>query len=80
MRDDPDQYFDKVKVVNFDITHDVNKLIGNYKDCKTIKNEHLTRYPKGETEVVLSVAFRNKRDDLWVKGDIMIKHLWENLK
>ena len=65
MPDDPDQYFDNVKVVNFSITHHEchdDKLIGNYKDYKKIKNEDLNCYPKGETEVALSVAFRSKRE------------------
>ena len=83
MRDDPDQYFDNVKVVNFDIMfHECHgdKLIGNYKDYKTMENEDLNRYPKGEDEVVLSAAFRNKRDHLWAKCDLMIKHFMENFK
>ena len=35
---------------------------------------------KKETEVVLSAAFRNKRDDLWVKWDLMIKDFRDNFK
>ena len=49
IRDDPDQYFDDVKVVNFDIIHherNCDKLIGDYKDYKTFKTEDLSRYPK----------------------------------
>ena len=83
IRDDPDQYFDNVKVVNLDVIHQEccgDKLISNYKDYKTIKKEDLNCHPKGEAEVVLSAAFRNKRDDLWVKCDLMIKHFRENLK
>ena len=53
---------------------------GNYKDYKTIKNEDLKRYTKGEAQFILSVAFRIKRDDLWVKRDLMIKHFKENFK
>ena len=40
MPDDPDQYFDNVKVVNFGIIHHEchdDKLIGNYKDYKKNK-------------------------------------------
>ena len=54
--------------MNVDIIHQEccgDKLIGEYKDYKTIKTEDPCRYPKKkETEVVLSAAFRNKRDDL----------------
>ena len=81
MRDNPDSYFKNVIIVNFDIiNHECrgDKLIGTYKDYKTIKSEHLTDYTKKEAEVVLSSAFRNKRDDLWIKGDLMIKHFREN--
>ena len=45
MRDDPDQYFDNVKIVNYDIIHHKchdDKLIGNYKDHKIIKSEDLS--------------------------------------
>ena len=69
--------------MNFDIINHKcrgDKLIGNYKDYKTIKNEDLKRYTKGEAQFVLSVAFRIKRDDLWVKRDLMIKHFKENFK
>ena len=81
MLDDPDQYFDKVKIVDFDIIHHEcpgDKLIGNYKDYKTI--QELNRYPKEKIKVVLSAAFRNKREDLWVKRDLMIKYFRENFK
>lgn len=64
MRDNPDSYFNNVKVVNFDIiNHECrgDKLIGPYKDFKTIKSEHLTSYPKNDAEVVLSAAFQNRR-------------------
>ena len=60
IRDDPDQYFDNVKVVSLDIIHHEccgDKLISNYKDYKTIKKEDLNCHPKGEAEVVLSAAF-----------------------
>ena len=70
--------------MNVDIIHQEccgDKLIGEYKDYKTIKTEDPCRYPKKkETEVVLSAAFRNKRDDLWVKWDLMIKDFRDNFK
>ena len=81
MHDDPDQLIDKV--VNCDIIHHDcrgNKVIGNHKDYKTIKNEGLYRYLKGEAKVVLSAALRNKREDLWVTRDLKIKHFKENFK
>ena len=83
MKDDLDYYFKNVKVVNFDIIHHEcsgNKLQGTYKNYKTIKNEDLTNYPKNDAKTVLSAAFRTKRDDLWIKRDLMIKHFKENFK
>ena len=68
-------------MVNFDIINQEcrgDKLTGTCKDYKAIKNEDLINYPKEEAKHVLSAAFRNKRDDLWVKGDLMIKHFKEN--
>ena len=73
MHDDPDTYFKNAKVVNVDIiNHECrgDKLTGTYKDYKTIKSEHLCN--------VLSAAFRNTRDDLRIKRDLMIKHFKEN--
>ena len=81
LRGDPDQHFHNVKVVTFDLIHHEyrgDKLIGNYKGYKKIKNEDLNCYPKGETEVVLSAAFIKQRDDLWVKRDLMIKYFKKN--
>ena len=83
MRDNPDQYFDDFKVVNFDIIHHKccrDKLIGDYKENKTIKTEDLSRYPKKEAEIVLPAAFRNKKGDLRVKQDLMIKHFRDKFK
>ena len=54
------------------------KLSGTYKDYKTIKNEHLRKYPKEEAKFVLLTAFRNTRDDLWIKHDLIIKHFKAN--
>lgn len=45
MRDNPDSYLKSVKIVNFDIiNHECcrEKLIGTYKDYKTINSENLT--------------------------------------
>ena len=56
MHDDPDSYFKNVRVVNFDINQECrgDKLAGTYKDYKTMKNEHLTNYPKEEAKRVLA--------------------------
>ena len=82
MSDNPDSCFKNVQAVNFDTIHHEcrdDKLKFTYKDYKTIKNKHLANYPKEEAKTVLSAAFRNKRDDLWVKRDFMIKHFKEKI-
>lgn len=79
--DNPDSYFENVQVVDFEIIHGEcrgNKLQGTYKGYKTNESKHLDNYPKKEAKSVLSAAFRNKRDDLWVKHDIVIKYFREN--
>ena len=83
MRDEPDHYFKNVRMVNFGIiNHECcgDKLQGTYRDYKTIKKGKLTNYPKEEAKVVFSVVFHNKRDDLWIKRDLMIKHFKENVQ
>ena len=80
MRDNRDHYFKNVREINFDIiNHECrgDKLQGTYKDYKTIKNENLTNNSKEEAKVVLSTAFRNERDDLRIKRDLMINHFKE---
>ena len=76
----PDRYLKNMNEVNFGIIHHEccgDKLEGTYKNYKTIESKHLNNYPKGEAKTVLSVAFCNKRDDLWVKSDVMLKHVKE---
>ena len=64
-------------MVDFDIINNEcrdDTLADTYEVYKMLKNEHLTNYPKEKAKRVLLAAFRNKRDDLWVKRDPMIKH------
>ena len=63
VRDDPDQYFDIVKVVNFDIIKDQcrgDKLVGDYKDYKTIKTEDLSHYPKNRPRFMCQLLLEIK--------------------
>ena len=77
----PDSYFKNISAVNFDIINHEYRgdiLAGTQKDYKTIKNKHLTNYPKEKAKRVLLAVFRNKRDDLWVKRDLMVKDFKDN--
>ena len=81
MADDPDYYSKNIKVANFDVIHHKccgNKLKGSYKDYKTIKNEDFNNYPKKESKNFLLAVSRNKRDDLWIQRDLMLKYFKEN--
>ena len=75
MSDNPDSYFEKKKVINFEIIHHQCKgdpLTKTEKEHKTVCD--FKNYPKDEKNKVLSSIFRNKRDDLWVKRDLMIEY------
>ena len=43
------------------------------KEYKTTSSDHFEKYPESEKNKTLSSVFRNKRDDLWVKHDLMIE-------
>ena len=80
MSDEPDRYFKNMNEVNFGIIHHEcrsDTLEGTYNNYKTIESKHLNNYPNKEAKTVLSVAFCNKSDDLWVKCDVMLKHVKE---
>ena len=78
MSDDPDFYFKNKKVINFNMIHHRcrgNPLKKTVKEYKKVCSNDFKNYPKDEKNKVLFSIFRNKRDDLWVKRDLMIEHL-----
>ena len=72
---DPNDYFNRVKVVNFDIIYNSCRgylLMKSVKDQKTVyKNDFVAYLPEVKDKVV-SAALRNKRNDLWIQRDLMI--------
>ena len=45
----------------------------NYSEHKTVNNVDFEKYPEKEKTKTVSAIFRNiKRDDLWIKRDLMI--------
>ena len=83
IKNNADVCFKEVKIINFDIiNHECrgDKLQRSYKDYKTIEGSHLTNYPKNESKIVMSGAFRNNRDDLWVRCDLMLQYFKETFK
>ena len=49
------------------------------KDYKTVEKKDCKGYSQKDQSKALSSAFRNKRDDLYIKGKLMIKY-FKNLK
>ena len=82
MTRDLDNYFKNKQVINFDfINHQCrgDQLKKSEKEHKTIENNNFNNYPKNEKKKkVMSSVFRNKRDDLWVKSDLMIERFKQN--
>ena len=77
MTDNPDEYFKKKKVVNFDIIHHECRgefLHKSYKEHKTVVSDDLKEYPQYDKEKSVLALFRNKVDDLFVQREIMIGH------
>ena len=75
MADNPDYYFDDKKVVNFEIIHHQcrgNPLKKTEKEHKTICADDFKNCPENEKSKTLYAVFRNKRNDLWVKRNLII--------
>ena len=73
----PDDYFDRVNVINFGITHNNcrrYRLEKSVKDHKTVFKTDFVEYPNKVKEKVVSAVFRNKRGHLWAQRDLMIVH------
>ena len=75
--DNPNFYFENKKVINFEIiNHQCRRdpLRKTEKEHKTVCTNDFKNYPKDEKNKVLFSIFRSKRDDLWVKRDLMIEY------
>ena len=75
MSDNPDNYFSKKKVVNFDLIHQQcrdDPLLKPEKDHKTISSDDSKKYPQQEKNKALSAVFRSNRDDSWIKRVIIM--------
>ena len=70
----PGKCLSKVKVVNFDIiNHEWNPLQGSYRNYGTIVDKDFNKYPKEQKTKAVSIAFRNKRKEMWVQHNLMIE-------
>ena len=62
----PDDCFDRVNVINFDIIHNNcrgDRFDKSVKDPKTVLKTNFVEYPNKAKENVVSALFKNKRDD-----------------
>ena len=79
MSDNPDEYFNKKKVINSDIIHHEcrgDSLKKSYLEHKAVKKSGFNECPEDEKTKTVSSVIRNiKRDDLWVQRNLMIEHL-----
>ena len=83
MTENPDRHFKNKEVVNFDLIHHKcrgDPLKNTYKEYKTVKESNFENYLKKDEKKVLSSIFCNKRNNLWVQKEHMIKHFRENFK
>ena len=71
------EYFSEVKIVNFDIVHNEcrgDPLQNSVKYYETIHKENLQRAKEEDREDFISEAIRSKREDLYVKNDVLNEH------
>ena len=65
----PDNYFERTHVVNFDIIHDKcrgDQLKKPLKEHVTVYGNNFANYPAKIKREVVSSALRNEHEDLWV--------------
>ena len=78
MSRDPTKYFEKKKVINFDIIHHEcrgDPLKGTYEGYQTVKAKNLKNYPKPEKKELVEGVMRNiKRKDLFVEKEVVKNH------
>lgn len=78
MSKNPTEYFEKRKVINFDIIHHEcrgDPLQGSYKGYQTVKSNDLEQYPQSEKKETVGGLIRNiKRNDLFIDKGIVKEH------
>ena len=78
MLKNPMEYFQKKKVINFDIIHHEwrgDPLQGSYKVYQTVKSNDLEQYPQLKKNETVDGLIRNiKRNDLFIDKCIVKEH------
>ena len=71
------EYFENAKIVNFDMIHNECKgtpLQNSIKYYQTICQDDLERAKQEDKEEYISEAIKTKRDDLFIKKEVIIRH------
>ena len=77
INEDKKNYFREAKVINFDIIHNKcrgDPLQNSVKYYETIHKENLQRAKEEDREDFISEAIRSKRENLYVKNDVLNEH------
>ena len=72
----PDLYFKKMIIVNFDMIRNGDKMeTKKIRQYQTIDHDEIKKYPKHLQEQITSSIFRNiERKDLYVNGQTIAEH------
>ena len=73
----PDLYFKKMVIVNFDMIRNGDKMetLKKNRQYQTIDHDEIKKYPKHLQEQITSSIFRNiERKDLYVNGQTIAEH------
>ena len=82
MADNRDHYFKCKKVINVGFIHHqcrADPLNKSEKEHNTVVKEDFEKYLEREKEKTLAAVFCNKRDDLWVRRNLMIEHFFKKI-
>ena len=77
INEDKKKYFSEAKVVNFDIIHNEchgDPLQNTVKYYETIHKENLQWAKEEDREEFISESIRSKREDLYIKNDVLNEH------
>ena len=77
INENKEEYFENVKIVNFDIIHNECRkepLENTVEYYQTIKQDDLKYVKKNDEEEFISAAIKSKRDDVNIARDVITKH------
>ena len=73
--EDTDKHFQNLKIINFDMINSKGKLSDDkIKQYQTVNHREILSYPPDLQDEILSLIFRAKRDDMFVKKETLMEH------